>query len=37
VLSKLVKRELPGVSVTAVGSPQEAEDFARFISEGVAS
>jgi [acyl-carrier-protein] S-malonyltransferase len=37
VLSKLVKRELPGVRVTAVGSPQEAEDFARSISEGVAS
>jgi [acyl-carrier-protein] S-malonyltransferase len=37
VLSKLVKRALPGVRVTAIGSPQEAEDFARSISEGVAS
>jgi [acyl-carrier-protein] S-malonyltransferase len=37
VLSKLVKRALPGVHVTAIGSPQEAEDFARSISEGVAS
>jgi len=37
VLSKLAKRELPGVRVRAVGSPGEAEDFARSISEGVVS
>lgn len=35
VLSKLVKRELPGVRVASVGSPREAEDFARSISQGV--
>ncbi len=37
VLSKLVKRELPGARVTAVGSPKEAEDFARSISQRVVS
>src|SRR6266511_4406397 len=37
VLSKLVKRELKGVRVTAVGSPEEAEDFARSISQDVVS
>jgi malonyl CoA-acyl carrier protein transacylase len=37
VLSKLVKRELKGVRVTAVGSPKEAEDFARSISQDVVS
>jgi [acyl-carrier-protein] S-malonyltransferase len=37
VLSKLVKRELPGVRTTSVGSPRQAEDFARSISQGVVS
>jgi [acyl-carrier-protein] S-malonyltransferase len=37
VLSKLVKRELQGVRVTAVGSPEEAEEFARSISQDVVS
>ena len=37
VLSKLAKRELPRVRVTVVGSPREAEDFARSISQGVVS
>src|SRR5205809_213747 len=36
-LSRLAKRELPGVRVTVVGSPREAEDFARSISQGVVS
>src|SRR5437867_3493867 len=37
VLSKLAKRELPRVRVTVVGSPREADDFARSISQGVVS
>ncbi len=37
VLSKLVKRQLPGVRVAAVGSPADAREFARSIAEEVAS
>lgn len=37
VLSKLVKRQLPGVRVAAVGSPADAREFARSIAEDVAS
>jgi hypothetical protein len=37
VLSKLAKREVPGVRVTAVGSPREAEDLARSVAQDVVS
>jgi [acyl-carrier-protein] S-malonyltransferase len=37
VLSKLAKREVPSVRVTAVGSPREAEDFARSVAQDVVS
>jgi [acyl-carrier-protein] S-malonyltransferase len=37
VLSKLAKREVPSVRVTAVGSPRKAEEFARSVAQDVVS